>query len=75
MYLAKVGEVGFEDVLHVSRIGSVDLAAKRGEQPVGLVLASKACGKVMEPTKVKEVMEDGSSNWGISFLLPGGLSK
>lgn len=40
IYLAVIWEIGFEYVLNISRVNSVDLRVEHAEQPEGLVIDS-----------------------------------
>ena len=67
-YLAIIVKVGFEYVLNIERVRSVNLIPEEVEKPVSLVLASKISHVMVQSLEVEKLMKHSPSNWWVLLL-------
>ena len=75
--LAIIFKVGFEYVLNIYRVNSVNLTSERGAQPVSLIFPSKISHVMMHPVEVEKLGKHRACNWMVLvfFLLFVQFSK
>lgn len=64
-YLAKILEVGFENILNIFWVGSINLIPEGAEKPVCFILSSKICHVMMQSVEIEELVKHSSCNWMI----------
>ena len=72
--LAVVGEVGFEDVLHVGGLDGVDVVAGRGEHAEGAVPAGELGLVLHQAAEVEQLVQNGAGHRRVLPVIAAGAA-